>query len=129
MNEVVEAGFAGVFYAEIIYDESERYTVSRMCEKTRNVGVLVVAVRGKVCDKVGVGDAPGNRVAIHSSVDLEEDSIVGYVLLEIEFQHCFLGDIFDCDRDEVGLIELAAEIKILDVDVDVASIGAMIASV
>jgi hypothetical protein len=57
---------------------------------------------------------------------LKEDSIVGYVLLEIEFQDCFLGDIFDCDRDEVGLIELAAEIKILDVDVNVASIGAMI---
>ena len=67
-------------------------------------------------------------MAVHSSVDLEEDSIVGYVLLEIEFQHCFLGDIFDCDRDEVGLIELAAEILIFDVDVDVASIGAVIAS-
>ena len=37
-NEVVEAGFAGVFYAEIIYDESERYTVSRMCEKQGMLG-------------------------------------------------------------------------------------------
>ena len=73
MNEIVEACFAGVFYAEVIYHESERYTV-RLVECMKRQGML------GSCLGCSVGDTPGNRMAVHSSVDLKEDSIVRYVL-------------------------------------------------
>jgi hypothetical protein len=128
-DEVIEGIHAGVFDAEVVDNQREGDKVGFVLKEGRYIGILNIVMLAKVGNEVSISDTPGDRMAVHCAVDLEENVVVRGIFVQIEFDHRLSRDVLHCDRDVLGLVELAAEVEVLDVDGCVASIGMVIAAV